>query len=278
MRHLLYSLFLLSILVACKSEPETDEVNVERLVGEFVRVKDNGRVGKAQEDAPVITNITFRSKFCNFTYDGSPMSGKYSVDEGYVYIEAGGELGTLSLEIISANQLEGEGLINGSFMREGFEGEYKYIEDKGNWNGGSASGGSGENASGTGGSYSDGSASEADESGAGSNGAGSINEETLDASKSGTSNSGSTPEAAPKRHVVKHLNTSNMRAGGAGNVGMFLTIDAEGRVVAVKLDRSKTTAKNEVLINSVTAAVKKEVLYNKAPGASYTKVSYVVKL
>ena len=58
------------------------------------------------------------------------MSGKYSVDEGYVYIEVGGDLGTLSLEIVSANQLEGEGWINGSFMREGFEGEYKFIKDK----------------------------------------------------------------------------------------------------------------------------------------------------
>lgn len=279
MKYLFYSLFFLTLLVACKSEPEETEVTIETLQGEFVRVQDNGRGGKGHENTPLVASITFRSKFCNFTYDGTPMSGKYSVDEGYVYIEAGGELGTLSLEIVSINQLEGEGWINGTFMREGHEGEMK---SSGGGSGGSssASGSSGngdESSSGTNGGQSESSTADADEAGTNSSGAGSINEETHDSNKSGTGSSGASTEVA-QRHVVKHLNTSNMRAGGAGKVAMFLTIDAEGRVVAVKLDRSKTTCKNEVLVNSVTAAVKKDVLYNKAPGASYTKVSYIVKL
>ena len=63
MKRLAYPLILLLILISCKSEPEVTEVDAERLVGEFMRVKDNGRVGQSQEDAPVVTNITFRSKF-----------------------------------------------------------------------------------------------------------------------------------------------------------------------------------------------------------------------
>lgn len=278
MKHLLYSLVLFTLLVGCKTEVEETEVTMETLQGEFMRVRDNGRGGKGHKDIPLVESITFRSKFCNFTYDGTPMSGKYSVDEGYVYIEAGGELGTLSLEIVSVNQLEGEGWINGTFMREGHEGEMK---DGGNGSGSHANSSSSEgndNSSGADGANGDGSDSNAEEASTNATSAGSMNEEVHDASASGTGDAGSTKEAAPKRVVVKHLNTSNMRSNVSTKIGMFLTIDADGRVVAVKLDRSKTTCKNEVLVNSVTAAVKKEVLYNKVPGATYAKVSYVVKL
>jgi hypothetical protein len=276
MKRLAYPLILLLILISCKSEPEVTEVDAERLVGEFMRVKDNGRVGQSQEDAPVVTNITFRSKFCNFTYDGTPMSGKYSVDEGYVYIEVGGDLGTLSLEIVSANQLEGEGWINGSFMREGFEGEYKFIKDKGNWSGGSSGSSNGESSEGNNASSS--SNTSDDEASSSASAGGQNNETTNSGSNSGSSAGSETTTATPERYVVQKLNTSTMRSPASAKIALILTVDAQGNVVDTKLNKSKTTTTNEVLVNSVIAEVKKQVKYNKVPGAAYTKMNYTVKL
>ncbi len=278
MKHLVFPLALFLILVSCKSEPETTEVDAERLIGEFVRVRDNDRGGK--ENKTLIETITFRSKFCNFTYDGTPMSGKYSVDEGYVYIEAGGDLGTLSLEIISADQLEGEGFIHGTFAREGHEGE---VSGNGSSGGESASSGSGSNGASSGsdnasGNGTNASGAGAEEKSSGSTGGGQKNT-TTNGSNSGTSGSGaSSGTATEKRYVVQHLNTSNMRAGASATVALVLTINADGMVVGTQLDRSRTTTNNEVLVNSVTDAVKKEVKYNKVPGAANTRVSYTVKL
>ena len=46
------------------------------------------------------------------------MSGEYSIDGNYVYIAVGGELGTLAMEIINENTLEGEGWISGTFDKQ----------------------------------------------------------------------------------------------------------------------------------------------------------------
>ena len=276
MKYILYPLSILLILASCKSEPE--EVTAERLVGEFVRVKDNGRVGESQKDAPLITNITFRSQFCNFSYDGSPMSGKYTVDEGYVYIEAGGDLGTLSLEVITANQLEGEGLINGSYMREGFEGEYEYIKDKGNWSGGGSSGTNGGNSS----SNAGGSGGDSNSDGANSGNSLDDPKKLQESSNTSGNNTGSnTTKAEPekeKRMVIKHVSTAGVRAPGPTTVAFFVTVDPRGDVIAVKLDKSRTTTNNEVLVNSITTKVKNELKYNKISGTDYMKMSYLVKL
>lgn len=276
MKNVLYSLFLLTLLVACKSEVEPSEVDVETLQGTFVRVSDNGRGGKEADKSPRVEEITFRSKFCNFTYDGTPMSGKYSVDEGYVYIEAGGELGTLSLEIVSADQLEGEGWINGTFMREGHEGEVKYGTGTGHGSGTSSGNDASSDANGSSSNDANSPNSDAEKSSPTGH---TIQSTVHDANKTGgNSAAGNDAAASEKRVVVTHLNTSNMRSGAAATIAMVLTINADGMVVGTQLDRSKTTSKNEVLVNSVTEAVKKEVRYNKVPGASNTKVSYVVKL
>lgn len=274
MKYILYPLAVLLILVSCKSE---EVVDAERLVGEFIRVKDNGRVGDSQKNAPVITNITFRSKFCNFTYDGAPMSGKYTVDEGYVYIEAGGDLGTLSLEIITANQLEGEGWINGSYMREGFEGEYSHVEGTGNWNGGGANGsGAG---SGGGNNGSQGSSSSNDSQSSQSPGPANTVQETSNTS-GGNSSSGSTTTepAKEKRSIVKNINTSGVHAPGPATISYMLTVNALGDVINAKLNKSKTTTNNEILVNSITTKVKNELKYNKIPGTDYQKIAYTVKL
>lgn len=279
MKYVIPVFALLLIIASCGSDPS--EIDAERLVGDFFRVKDNGRGGT--NNNANIGSITFRSKFCNFTYNGTPMSGKYSVDEGYVYIEAGGDLGTLSLEIINENQLEGEGLINGTFGREGFEGEMVEVSGNGK-SGGNGSGGNSSSANGTsndgGSSSAAGSSGSSNETSGGGSSAGSSSTSTNTSTNKSTSGSSSTASepAVAKRYVVKHLNTSNMRSGASANIGLILTINAKGMVVETKLDKSKTTTNNEVLVNSVTAAVKKEVRYNEVSGSGYQRVNYLVKL
>ena len=275
MKYIFPTLLLISIFLSCKSEPAT-VIDAERLVGEFVRVRDNGRGGK--ENTAHVETITFRSKFCNFTYEGTPMSGKYSVDEGYVYIEAGGDLGTLSLEIISENQLEGEGKMNGTFMREGHEeeveGDGKSSNASSSNSVNSSSSASDNNESNNGSSSS---SNENDEKSSSSNGT--QNNATTNSSSNGTSGSGSNSgTVAEKRYVVQHVNTSNMRSPAAAKVGLILTIDPQGNVVSTQLDRAKTTTTNQVLVNSVISEVKNQVKYNKVSGSSYAKVSYIVKL
>lgn len=274
MKYLVSVLTLVIVLVSCSSDPT--DIEAHRLVGDFFRVKENGRGGNAKDEK--VEQITFRSKYCNFTYNGTPMSGKYSVDEGYVYIEAGGKVGTLSLEIINENQLEGEGIIHGTFGREGFESEVVDVEGTGRYKGGSSAN---ENdvSDGMTSNHSSESASNADEENKKSSAAAQESSTSSNTSKTGSSTSNTSAEpAVAKRYVVKHLNTSNMRAGAGAKISLICTINAQGMVVETKLDKSKTTTNNEVLVNSVTAAVKKEVRYNEVAGSGYQKVNYLVKL
>lgn len=66
----------------------------------------------------LVEKVQFTEKFCRFDYAGNPMSGEYKIDGNYVYIEMGGELGTLAMEIINDETLEGEGWISGTFKKQ----------------------------------------------------------------------------------------------------------------------------------------------------------------
>ena len=55
-----------------------------------------------------------------------------------------------------------------------------------------------------------------------------------------------------------------------------LVIDAEGNVIQIINILGKTTTTDQILINQVKAAVKKQVKYNKDPGAPLAKVYYTV--
>ena len=93
--------------------------NQKSLDGEFVKVKENNRGGELNIlKKGLVTKISFNGNHCNFEYFGIPMSGEYKIDKNFVYIKTGGELGTLSLEIIDKNTLEGEGWISGTFERK----------------------------------------------------------------------------------------------------------------------------------------------------------------
>ena len=55
-------------------------------------------------------------------------------------------------------------------------------------------------------------------------------------------------------------------------IHLKLTIDAEGNVIAASNIKAKTTTTNQILINRVINEVKKQVKYNKEPGAPLAKV------
>ena len=82
--------------------------------GKYIKTKSNDRGGLF---GGLISEIEFKNNHCNFVYFGIPMSGKYEIDEGHIYVFVGGELGTLSLEIIANNTLEGEGWFAGTFKK-----------------------------------------------------------------------------------------------------------------------------------------------------------------
>ena len=84
--------------------------------GKYIKTKSNGR-GSFLNLGGLISEIEFKNSHCNFKYFGIPMSGKYEIDNGHIYVYVGGELGTLSLEIIDKNTLEGEGWIAGTFKK-----------------------------------------------------------------------------------------------------------------------------------------------------------------
>ncbi|HNW69648.1 MAG TPA: hypothetical protein PKI01_04545 [Bacteroidales bacterium] len=62
--------------------------------------------------------FSFKKRHCNFIYFGLKMGGKYEVEDDYVYIEAGGELGNLTLKIIDRNTLKGESWACGTFRKK----------------------------------------------------------------------------------------------------------------------------------------------------------------
>ena len=84
--------------------------------GLYVRVKDNDRSGVvAGIFKGLIEKLDFKDKHCSFEYFGMKMSGQYEIDKNYIFVNTGGDLGTLSFEIIDDNTLEGEGWAYGTF-------------------------------------------------------------------------------------------------------------------------------------------------------------------
>jgi hypothetical protein len=87
--------------------------------GTYIKVKENDRGSSMNVfGLSLIEKVQFSDKFCRFEYAGTPMSAEYKVDKNYVYIEVGGELGTLAMEIIDDETLEGEGWISGTFKKQ----------------------------------------------------------------------------------------------------------------------------------------------------------------
>ena len=87
--------------------------------GKFVKVKENDRGSSMNVlGMSLIEEVNFGDKICRFDYFGTTMSGEFIIDGNYVYIKVGGELGTLAMEIIDNQTLEGEGWISGTFKKQ----------------------------------------------------------------------------------------------------------------------------------------------------------------
>jgi uncharacterized protein YgiM (DUF1202 family) len=106
---LLFAILLLSL--------ENCDVN-QRLDGKYIKIKDNNRGSSMNVlNMNLISEVNFGNNMCRFDYFGTTMSGQYRIDGNYVYINVGGELGTLAMEILNNETLEGEGWISGTFKK-----------------------------------------------------------------------------------------------------------------------------------------------------------------
>lgn len=120
MKKIVRSFALIILLLAiftggCVNAPVIIKPKVE---GRYVKVKDNGREGSLNFLKNLIHEVNFGEKICRFDYVGTTMSGNFTIDGNYIYINTGTELGTLAMEIIDSNTLEGEGWICGTFQKQ----------------------------------------------------------------------------------------------------------------------------------------------------------------
>lgn len=109
MKNLTYFLFLsLLMTLSCTNSS---------LNGEYFKIKENGQGAFDDAFGGLITQLEFKGNYCNFVYFNIPMSGKYEIQNGSVFINVGGELGTLTLDIVDNNTLEGKGWVSGTFKK-----------------------------------------------------------------------------------------------------------------------------------------------------------------
>ena len=92
-------------------------------------------------------------------------------------------------------------------------------------------------------------------------------------SGSGNPGSGSNGDRVRQNNLSSNPKTPNT---SVCQIAMKLIIDSNGNVVAVSEIRDKTTTTNQALIDEVKALVKKEVKYDKRPGAANATVYYTV--
>ena len=97
---LLSCVTFLLFLVGCNISPSLD--------GQYIKIKDNDRGSSLNVlNMNLVKEVNFGNNMCRFDYFGTTMSGQYKIDGNYVYIQVGGELGTLAMEIIDKETLEG---------------------------------------------------------------------------------------------------------------------------------------------------------------------------
>lgn len=276
---------------SCKNDPTSDsvleEVTKNTIKGKFLRISDNDRAG-IEGLVKFISEIEFKGNYCHFTYVTTKMSGKYEIDEEFIYIEAGGELGTLALEIINNDELEGEGYIHGTFKREGtfdssiIESQRKDYESenikpkssnpdtKVNTSNGSTT--TSEKSKET--SITKEQSSDPFSSGGyGGQDAGGTGDGNQGA---GTGKSGDGNGAGRVRLNDPHI--PDLKSNVDAIIYLRLTIDAKGDVVKVENVVAKTTTTDRILINEVMREVGKQVKYNKNPGASLATVYMPVNI
>jgi hypothetical protein len=264
------------------SDKAQSQTTINSIKGKYIRVGDNKRAG-IEGILDLVSDIEFRNEHCHFTYVTTKMSGKYSIDEGFIYIYTGGELGTLSMEIINKDHLEGEGYIHGTFKREGtfkpIEKAKRISESNKNSKSSSSTNSQANNPFATGGNSEEPESNENEiqvenksaKSPFGSGGSNFGNASGNDGSGPG-SGSGSArvrlndPEVG---HIIPNEDCT---------IYLKVTINELGEIVSVANMTSKTTTTDQRLINQVSAAVKKDVRYTKSPGAPLVNQFITIKL
>ncbi|MCK9400660.1 MAG: hypothetical protein M0Q51_11800 [Bacteroidales bacterium] len=114
--NVIFILLIVFVSTGCVNAPVIVKPKVE---GKYVKVKDNGRGSSLNLlNINLIKEVNFGEKICRFDYFGTTMGGKYTIDGNYVYIEVGYDIGTLAMEIVGSDTLEGEGWISGTFIKQ----------------------------------------------------------------------------------------------------------------------------------------------------------------
>lgn len=90
----------------------------------------------------------------------------------------------------------------------------------------------------------------------------------------GNGNGNGTGAASRKR--LNNVSVSGIYIDTDAKIGYKLTIDAQGNVIAFTNVKGTTTTTNQSLINKIGFAIKKQVKYNKSPGASLVFAFYTV--
>ncbi len=298
-----YTIFLsvLLFVVSCTSDKsgEKSESPGSAVVptGKYYRIADNDRAG-TEGIMDLVTELEFKKNYCHFTYVTTRMSGKYEVDEGYIYINTGGELGTLSLEIINSNHLEGEGYIHGTFKRERPRSkepnsakeksshieparpepveadEMEEVQTK-------EEGPSTKIPSSA--RYPDHRNSNVETNPSSSDGgtnnnnpfAGGFGEGGRNEPGPGTNGTG--PDVISSgRKVLRHLESNDIQYNHDVKLYFRVAVNADGYVVDVQNIKSKTNTNDQQIIRKVASLIKSQVRYSKQPGASLQTLQYVV--
>lgn len=96
---------------------------------------------------------------------------------------------------------------------------------------------------------------------------------------SGTGTGGHAGSGSGKGRIRKNsINLGDLHYNTDEKIALKLVIDAEGNVVQVINIKSQTSTTDQVLINKVKVAVKKQIKYNKEAGAPLTNVYYTVNV
>lgn len=292
---LLTALICTSSFNSCKNdlaiESVQEEVTKFTIKGKFFRVADNDRVG-IEGLLKFIREIEFKGNYCHFTYVTTKMSGKYEIDEEFIYIDTGGELGILALEIMNNDELEGEGYIHGTFKREGtfdtslLESKTKNHESeiinpkssnpdtKVNTDKGSTTTAEKPRETSTTKEQSNDPFSPGSYGGWDGGGTGDIFGKYGKGETYGESGSGS----GASRVRLNDPSIPDLTSHEDAIIHLKLTIDGQGNVVKAENVSAKTTTRDQILINKVISEVIKQVKYNKDPDSPLANVYMPVNI
>lgn len=265
------------VLSACKNEevptgPEEEKVEECILEGTFVRVDDSLKILSEDSDSLLVDKLSFRSKYCIFTIDSVSYKGKYGCKDKMIWLAVKG-FDTLRLQSTSAEELHGEGQIEGHFILKGSELyaslQLEELESLDNL------------------------------------------DEVLDPIDIATTNKNRTPDKTSPEKVITKVpevpvstssgtksanvsfgenlggttyrvrmfepNTSTFKSNESARIYLMLSVDPQGNVMSAENNAAKTNTTNASLIKEIIALAKK-IKYNKDPGAKTAKIPLAVRI